>query len=279
MTNLNALARPFTSTMDTPNHRIDPWLVDGLVRENELLCISGPPRSGATSITAMLGAHIAGGLPFGSLNTQQRNVLFVTTDDLLTEHKAQPKSDSGGGQTLQSFLNFQFDYRRLGIKAMRDRYRVLNWTQRDQLNLVARDGRPTADMYEIINACQRFYIGLVIIDDIGRMFDGNATLESDTAPVIDMLERNFATHGRSCIVVARAETRALPFPSLNGFTVARNDDTAIVRSRGKRGVFRVDWGKTAPLVVDTPRNAFATFRLENGTGVADDTPEESKSNG
>ncbi len=63
------------------------WIIDGLLPENYLAVLAGPPKSGKTAFATALAIAVASGTPFAGRETRQGGVLWIAAEESMVERR------------------------------------------------------------------------------------------------------------------------------------------------------------------------------------------------
>lgn len=248
-----------SDVMDVLPHVIERWIPC-----DEVTLLAAHGGAGKSYVALMLAIHVALGLPFADLATQQTDVLFFSGED--------------GGRVLRHRLARVCQALKVDPAALGGKLHILDASDMDPaLHREQRTGgtivTETALLGRLAELVQRLGAGFVIIDNASDAYDGDEIKRAQVRGFIRSLRSELARPGRAVLLLAHVNKAAASFrpgageggEDYSGSTAWHNS----VRSRlslkaagkdamtvehlkanlgPKAGPVRLDWRDGVPLV-------------------------------
>lgn len=190
------------------------WKVKDYIPDGQATLLTGKGAAGKSLVSQLQATCIAMGLPFLGLEVEQTNALYITCEDDQDElHRRQIAICEGLGISLESLSGKLF-------------LRSLMGELNNELATFTPDGRMSvAPRYrEIQDACSRFEIGFMVLDNTAHLFTGNENDRHQVAGFINLCNRLAVAISGAAVIVGHPNKRG---DSFSGSTAWENQ----VRSR------------------------------------------------
>ncbi len=174
-----------------------PHIVDKWIPEDEVTLLAGHGGGGKSYASLVMAVHVAIGLPFGSLETKQTNVLFFSGED--------------GVSVLRHRLRKICQAMRLGAEQLQGKLFLLDASDIDPAlhreQKVTIDGRQhieteTRLLDTVTGLVKRLNVGFVVIDNASDAYDDDEIKRPRVRAFIRSLRARIARPGRAVLLLA-----------------------------------------------------------------------------